>query len=154
MLTFSILKHFCKFFPEKINLAFSRRDFKPLAFLVAFKKCWNSHRRNSVKKLFLKIVEDSQENTMLESFFNSEYCEIFSNTYFEEKLDSVLGPPGPQDPRYLRITWTPGTPRTSGPSNPMGFQDLGTLGKLRLPFEIQNLNTQKLWNWHINKGPF
>ena len=63
-----------------------------------------------------------------------------------------LRPPRPRDPRYLRIPWTPGTPRTSAPSYPLGPQDLRTLEKLPLPFEIQNLNTQILWNWSINKG--
>ena len=48
------------------------------------------------------------------------------------------GPSGPQDPQYLRIPWTPGTPRTSGPLDLLGPQGLRTLGKLPLPFEIQN----------------
>ena len=30
--------------------------------------------------------QEKQENTMLESLFNSEYCEIFKSTYFEEHL--------------------------------------------------------------------
>ena len=37
------------------------------------------YRRCSIKKLFSKISQYSQEN-------NSEYCEIFKNTYFEEYL--------------------------------------------------------------------
>ena len=59
-----------------------------------------------------------------------------------EKWDPVLGPWYTQ---YLRIPWTPGTPRTSGLSNRLGPQDLRTLGKLPLPFEIPNLNTVQLF---------
>ena len=67
-----------------------------------------------------------------------------------EKWDQVLGPWdsrdlwGPQDPQYLRILWTPGTPRTSGPWDPLGPEELRTLGKLPLPFKIQNLNIIQL----------
>ena len=51
-----------------------------------------------------------------------------------EKWDPALGPPGP------RVIQDPMDPGTSGPLN------LRTLGKLPLPFEIQNLNTQRLSN--------
>ena len=50
----------------------------------------------------------------------------------------LLGPTVSQDPIKPRDPldlWTPGPP---------GPQDLRSLGKLPLPFEIQNLNTQKL----------
>ena len=47
----------------------------------------SSHRRCSVKKLFLKISQCSQENTFVGvSVFSCESCEIFKNTYFEEHL--------------------------------------------------------------------
>ena len=36
-------------------------------------------------------------------------------------------------------------PRTSGSSDPVGPQDLRTLGKLPLLFEIQNLNIAQLF---------
>ena len=39
-----------------------------------------------MKKLFLKILQYSQETAVLESLFNSEYYEIFKSTYFEEHL--------------------------------------------------------------------
>ena len=58
-------------------------------------------------------------------------------------MGSSLGTPGPLRP--------PGPPEPSGPSDLLGSQDLRNLGELPLPFEIQNLNTQKLWNWSINK---
>ena len=50
------------------------------------KKCRSSHRRSSVKKLFLKILQYSQETPVLESLFSSEHCKIFWSTYFEERL--------------------------------------------------------------------
>ena len=37
-----------------------------------------------------------------------------------EKWEPV---PGPQGPQYLKIPWTPGTPRASGPSDSVGPQD-------------------------------
>ena len=39
-----------------------------------------------MKKLFLKILQYSQETAALESLFDSEYYEIFKSTYFEEHL--------------------------------------------------------------------
>ena len=41
--------------------------------------------------MFLKILLNSQENTLLKKetvvqAFPSEFCEIFKNTYFEERL--------------------------------------------------------------------
>ena len=39
------------------------------------------------KAVLLKTLsQDRQENTCVESLFNSEYCEIFKSTYFEEYL--------------------------------------------------------------------
>ena len=67
-----------------------------------------------------------------------------------EKWDPVQGLQYPQDPHD---PWDPKTPSTSGsheppgpprPLDPQTLWDLKTLGKLPLPFEIQNLNTQKL----------
>ena len=66
-----------------------------------------------------------------------------------EKWDSVLGHPGTSDTPGTPGTFgTPGTPSTSGshgPSDPLRPQDLKTLDKLPLPFEIQNLNTIQLF---------
>ena len=39
----------------------------------------SSHQRFSIKKVFLKISQNSQ-------MFSCEYCETFKNTYFEEHL--------------------------------------------------------------------
>ena len=75
-----------------------------------------------------------------------------------EKLDPVLAPGspgtsetpgllGPKDPQYIRIPWTTGIPRTSGPSDPLEPQDIRTLGKLPLPFrnsESKHPETLKL----------
>ena len=61
-----------------------------------------------------------------------------------EKWDPVLGPPGlpgclgPMGPPVPQDLMDPQDLRTLEP------QDLRTLRKLPLPFEIQNLNTQKL----------
>ena len=52
----------------------------------------------SVKKVFLKISQNSQENTCarvsflikLQARLSSEHCEIFKNTYFEEYLLRTL----------------------------------------------------------------
>ena len=44
------------------------------------------YRRCSIKKLFSKISQYSQEN-------NCEYCEIFKNTYFEEYLQTAASHP-------------------------------------------------------------
>ena len=46
----------------------------------SFRKCRSSHRRCSIKKLFLK------NSNIYRKYFNSEYCEIFKSTYFEEHL--------------------------------------------------------------------
>ena len=62
--------------------------------------------------------------------FNHEMCSIV------EKWDPVLDSWGLRNVQDPWDTW-----------------DLRNLEKLFLPFEIQNLNTQKLWNWSINKGP-
>ena len=53
-----------------------------------------------------------------------------------EKWDPVLGRRDPRDSQDL------GTSSTSGSHEPP--QDLRTLWKLTPPYEIQNLNTQKL----------
>ena len=62
--------------------------------------------RCSVKKVFLKVSQNSQENTVLESFFNEivgrrpatllksgsstgAFCEIFKNAYFVEHLPTA-----------------------------------------------------------------
>ena len=55
----------------------------------------SNHRRYSIKKLFSKNLQYSQENTraevsflikILTQVFSCEYCQIFKNTYFEEHL--------------------------------------------------------------------
>ena len=55
-----------------------------------------------------------------------------------------LGPPGPLGPSYLAtasISGSHGPLGPPGPLDPWTPWDLRTLGKLPLPFEIQNLNT-------------
>ena len=55
---------------------------------------WNyrsNHRRCSVKKVFLKISQNSRENTcardsFLIKVFSCEFCEISKNTFFTEHL--------------------------------------------------------------------
>ena len=54
-----------------------------------------------------------------------------------------LGPPGTQEPSIPQEHMDPREPQASGPSDFLEPQDLRTLGELPLPFEIQNLNTQK-----------
>ena len=64
----------------------------------------SSHQRCSIKKVFLKISQNSQENTCarvsscrpharnfikretLAQVFSCEFCEIFKNTFFTEQL--------------------------------------------------------------------
>ena len=67
-----------------------------------------------------------------------------------EKWDPVLGlqyPQDPHDPCDRKTPSTSGSHEPPGPPRPLDLPtlwDLRTLGKLPLPFEIQNLNTQKL----------
>ena len=52
---------------------------------VASDKC-------SVKEsisMLTHVVASYRKTPVLESFFNSEYCEIFQSTYFEEHLQSA-----------------------------------------------------------------
>ena len=65
----------------------------------------SSHRKCSIRKLFLKILRYPQETAVLEpatllkkrpqhgfallSFFSCEYCKIFSTTYFEKHLQTA-----------------------------------------------------------------
>ena len=53
----------------------------------------SSHRRHSIKKVFLKIWQNSQENTCVCNFIKKEtlahvlsceFCEMFKNTFFTE----------------------------------------------------------------------
>ena len=41
------------------------------------------------KKLFLKFRNIRRKTPVLETLFNSEYCEIFQSTYYEEHLRTV-----------------------------------------------------------------
>ena len=67
---------------------------------------------------------------------NSEYARILNVSdavrHGRKVVPRPLGPPLPQDPMDLLDLWT------------LEPQDLKTIGKLSLPLEIQNLNTQKL----------
>ena len=71
----------------------------PITEQLLFQTDKSSHRRCSIKKLFVKISQYSRENTCTEVFlkksckceaptqmFYCEYCEISKNTYFEEHL--------------------------------------------------------------------
>ena len=60
----------------------------------------SSHRRCSVKTMFLKILQNSEENTFarvcnfikkdtLAQVFSREFCEIFKNTFFIEHLQAT-----------------------------------------------------------------
>ena len=53
---------------------------------VTFKKFRSSHRRCSIKKLLLRSQKIDRKAPLSESLFNSEDCEIFKSTYFEEHL--------------------------------------------------------------------
>ena len=61
-----------------------------------------------------------------------------------EKWDPVLGTGDPGIPGSSGTPSTSGSHEPPGPLDPRTSWDLRTLGKLPLPFEIQNLNTQKL----------
>ena len=52
----------------------------------------SSHRRCSVKKLFLEISQNSQENTCAQvaQVFSCEFCEISKNKFFPELLRWLL----------------------------------------------------------------
>ena len=70
---------------------------------------------------------------------NSEYARILNvsdavrhGRKVGPRPPGPLGPPVPQDPMDLQDLWT------------LEPQDRKTIGKLSLPLEIQNLNTQKL----------
>ena len=130
-------------------------------------------------KYILNVSKHSQENIFTEvSFFPQkevstlvffwQLSEMFNNKFFKGhgwKVGPSPGTPrlpgpqrpqraqGPQDPRLLRVPWTTETPRISWPWDSLEPQDLMSLGRLPLAFKIQNLKTQKLWNWSINKGP-
>ena len=53
----------------------------------------SNHHRRSVKKMFLKVLQNSQENTCARVFlissvaqvFSCEFCQIFKNTFFDRK---------------------------------------------------------------------
>ena len=53
---------------------------------ISLKLYWGSHLS---KKLFLETSQYSQENTCVRVSFNSEYCEIFKSTFFEENLSTT-----------------------------------------------------------------
>ena len=50
----------------------------------------SSHRRCSIKKVFIKILQSSQENTCarvtLTQVFSCEFCKIFKNSFFTEYI--------------------------------------------------------------------
>ena len=73
---------------------------------------WSSHLRSSIKKVFLKISQNSQENTCVgvsilinlhasglqlyqkkettTQVFSCEFSEIFKNTFFSEHIQTLL----------------------------------------------------------------
>ena len=82
-------------------------------YSVAFtSRSRSRHRRCPVKKIFLKIPQNSQENTCaivsfliklpqacnlvkketLTQVFSCEFCEIFKNTFFTEQLRTIAFP--------------------------------------------------------------
>ena len=54
--------------------------------LITFRKFGSSHRRCS--KAVVKKLAIFTEKHLCWSLFNSEYCEIFTSTYFEEHLQT------------------------------------------------------------------
>ena len=56
---------------------------------MTFKYMQKQPPEKFVKKFFVKVLQYSQETPMLESLFNSKYCEIFYSTYFEEHLPTA-----------------------------------------------------------------
>ena len=128
-------------------------------------KCEAYGEGKSRKNYLLSYLSNRKQRTKVNSLYSDSMVEKWDPVQgFWEPRDlwdlwdprDYLDPWEPRDPRdaqYLKIPWTPGTPRTSGTFDPLEPQDLKTLGKLPLSFEIQNLNNQKLWNWRINKGP-
>ena len=131
-------------------------------------KCEAYGEGKSRKNYLLSYLSNRKQRTKVNSLYSDSMAEKWDPVQgFWEPRDlwdlwdprDYLDPWEPRDPRdprdaqYLKIPWTPGTPRTSGTFDPLEPQDLKTLGKLPLSFEIQNLNNQKLWNWRINKGP-
>ena len=122
---------------------------------------WNYSSMETVK-FVLNVSPHLQENTFTGvTFFHQkkvptlvfswQVSEIVNNDFF--KGYNRKGGPSPGTPglhgslvvlrptatwhsQYLRIPWTTGIPRTSWPSDPLEPQDLRTLGKLPLLFEI------------------
>ena len=88
-------------------------------FHVGWEKQRNSHQRCSVKKVFLKISQNSQENTCArvlnkgnfikkETQFFCEFCEISKNTFFTERLWMTASGEGyPCDENHSLREWTP-----------------------------------------------
>ena len=54
----------------------------------------SSHRMRSIKKLFLKISQTSQDNistrVSLARVFSCQFCEIFKNTFFTQHLRATI----------------------------------------------------------------
>ena len=59
-------------------------------YLITFKKIQKQRPKMFYKKAVLlktsQYLQKGQENTCVESLFNSEYSEIFESSYFEEYL--------------------------------------------------------------------
>ena len=83
-----------EFFNKSCSMHAHRRIQDPVKY-----KCRSSHRRCSVKKGVIKILQISQEITFVgvsflilclkrgsNTVFSCEICEVFKNTYFEEHL--------------------------------------------------------------------
>ena len=49
----------------------------------------SSHRGCSIKKVCLKISQNSQENNCDRVSFSCEFCETFKNTFFTEHLQTT-----------------------------------------------------------------
>ena len=95
----------------------------------------------------LKSVKTFKQRTNWKNSLQQQSRKVRPNPGTPEPLGHP-GPPGllvPRDSQYLRIPWTPKTPMTFRTSDPLGPQELRTLGQLPLPFDIQNLNTVQLF---------
>ena len=57
-----------------------------LKSLITLKKIQKQPTEVFYKKAADKKLANSQKTSLFESLFNSEYCEIFKSTYFEEHL--------------------------------------------------------------------
>ena len=83
-------------------------NLNPAELFSYFHTCISSHQRCSIKKVFLKILPNSQENTCARAFFliklqacyfikketltlvlSYEFCQFFKNTFLTERPETT-----------------------------------------------------------------